>query len=64
MGYEKDYDLRFGNFLYLLSLQSVRKVVSFFHRSVKNDRKADFLATDSQYHNLLIGILRDPQQLV
>ncbi|MCE3240259.1 MAG: hypothetical protein K0Q83_766 [Deltaproteobacteria bacterium] len=40
MGYEKDYDLRFGNFLYLLSLRFRHHKVMSSHRSLCNEKNS------------------------
>ena len=54
MGYEKDYDLRFGNFLYLLSLRFRHHKVMGFHRSLWNEKNSKKFVIYS--HSVLLSI--------
>ena len=50
MGFEKDYDLRFGHFLYLLSLRFRHHKVVSFHRSLWNEKNSKKFVTILTVH--------------
>ena len=54
MGYEKDYELRFGNFLSLLSLRFRHHKVMSFHRSLWNEKNSKKFVIYS--HSVLLSI--------